>query len=611
MFFAFNSCLARYWPILLLVLTWVFLPFSDQAFTLKDHLCVMALLGFAIFLSARIKHVRLPPPVPSFFLLGLLISLALSLIHAGDLIGGSWASLRAFLFIGLALVLWGSQISTDYFKKVVVLAGTGVALFGMKQVFFPSFLNPGFIDLGKMQVFSTLGNPTYVAFFLLGSIPPTLSWLFSTRRLTPISLLSLALMAQVACLVATRSRHSIGALILAMAAVILYGRSTLFRILLAILIVVGGATIALWIHGHGILPLAMALKGRALIWASGTEIFRHFPWTGIGLENFTTRCLDAQITVLGTAWGQHLTFYAGYFLDTHNEYLEWFVGTGLLGGACFLGLNIWLLINLFRHPKTVTWEWKVGLISFQLAFIFSSVLHCAPLAFLYWVTVGYVGSKLIPKGFSFQVPHVVSLSFSVIAGVLLTLSSFFSFRTWQGAWAERKGIIFLAERDLWQARGSFQEAVQASPWNGSLRQKYATTLYLDQRYDLALKQLNQAEKRSGNPGILALKGEMMAKMGEIETAIAIFEKMTKALPNMVGPHFMLAQLYQTTGQEKLAHVHFKKALEIKPSEFNLGMTKEKIALQKTIAGRVLMDQGILTFAPDPSIQKSPTSSQPR
>ena len=89
-------------------------------------------------------------------------------------------------------------------------------------------------------------------------------------------------------------------------------------------------------------PLSIA--NRDSIWATSWTMFTERPLRGVGLGQYKWHYLDAQREML-KRW-PHLRWQYTHW--AHNEFLQWFAESGLVGGILFLFLWLWWGISAFR-----------------------------------------------------------------------------------------------------------------------------------------------------------------------------------------------------------------------------------------------------------------------
>ena len=188
----------------------------------------------------------------------------------------------------------------------------------------------------RMRVYGTLGNPNFVAAWLVATLPLAVVWALSgegRRRWLRWALVAL----QFAAVAATGSRAALLALPLGGLALLLCRVKARGWCL-------GGACVVavlLWLTPAR--PLTTTLKGRLAI---DHAVLRHAlevpPW-GFGPGAFALRF---------PAWQVEETGLAATPLDhAHNDFLEIYVDTGALGLGAFVALSACLLIVGFKHAR--------------------------------------------------------------------------------------------------------------------------------------------------------------------------------------------------------------------------------------------------------------------
>ncbi|MGC9489642.1 MAG: O-antigen ligase family protein [Thermovirgaceae bacterium] len=82
-----------------------------------------------------------------------------------------------------------------------------------------------------------------------------------------------------------------------------------------------------------------AVGNRDSIWATSYTMFRMHPLSGVGLGHYKWNYLEAQKEMLRRWPGKEWKF----TLWAHNEVLQWFCETGVVGGMIFILFGIWWL----------------------------------------------------------------------------------------------------------------------------------------------------------------------------------------------------------------------------------------------------------------------------
>src|SRR5207247_692815 len=202
------------------------------------------------------------------------------------------------------------------------------------QGFAPSLSARAVILFAASAAASTLGNPQFVAAWLVFSIPlyPALALRQPSTRARLRT--ALGALAAVTCLLMTRSASGL----LALAAVALFG--LLFRR--------PAASVRWVLAGVSLLLLVVAAylgwsthtgRGRIMIWVETLLIWMRHPWLGVGLGQYNLHQLEAQhrFFALGD-WTRNFHQNAAFVLDAHNQFLQILAEQGLLGFSVFLFL---------------------------------------------------------------------------------------------------------------------------------------------------------------------------------------------------------------------------------------------------------------------------------
>src|SRR5256884_2556739 len=300
----------------------------------------------------------------------------------------AWLS-YSLLVLGLLLFSFGhlrlwSPAFPERFAQVVYWTSLPISLLGIAQALVPGKLDFGLQALGKMAAFSTLGNPQFVAVWLVFSIPlyPALARTQpDARARLPTALVAIA---AVTCLLLTRSASGL----LALAAVALFGlllrtpSAVARRMLVAVsgllLVVAGGLG---WGDPTG--------AGRVMIWVETLLIWARHPWLGVGLGQYNLHQLEAQhrFFALGD-WTRAFHQNAAFVLDAHNQYLQILAEQGLLGLCLFLFLVALIIRGAKRglphdplsRGLAVAWFGQLVL------FLWNAPLFYAPVLILFWTT---------------------------------------------------------------------------------------------------------------------------------------------------------------------------------------------------------------------------------
>lgn len=583
--------------ILPIAAAWLFVPTFANAFQVKQYLITtgILLLALASFALPSRVPVCVPKGIAGSGLLLLFVAGSLSALAAGNgyLALTAWIELVAFMLL-VAILFSQRDVNAlqRAFETGLIVAAGGVGLFALKQFFLPGFLDPGFHALGKMKIYSTLGNPNLAAHVLMPALPVTLYRGIRTPGLHRALYFAL-LMVQAGGLLATQSRHALLAtLVMAVVALLWLGSTRVRRITLATLAV--GALIALaWLAWTALPPsVAHSVKGRWFVWRTAWEMFLNQPWLGVGLGGFGLHHLTHQAGLFASGGFSVYFDNAALIEEAHNQFLHWGATAGAGGLIGFTALTATALWQGWRSAAVRAHAPHVylALAGSVFAMLFVATLFYATVALLFWALLALVLRRA-------EAPmHALPLSrtelWVVLAAVmtLLAVSLWWGHREMRAGYFEARGDRHMEERDLWQAGRQYRNGLDWHPEHGKLRKKYATTLYLEGRHDEALRELALARRSSGDIAIRILEGEILTRDGRLDEATEVYRQISAAFPKMVSPRFILGQIYVLQGRRDEAAAEFGRILEIEPSPYNLNLTGDKVELQKEIARRYLREQ---------------------
>lgn len=198
----------------------------------------------------------------------------------------------------------------------------------------------------RMRIFATLGNPNFVAAFLVPLMPAAAAFLVTFKRRRGLFLVVLALMAL--SLLATGSRSGILALLAALVWLALLRRPADWGILaaLAALVVVFGLAFS---PGR---PLLTTLSGRYYIWRVTAGHLAERPLFGFGPGAFPVKYAEWEIEWWNSSRGSVMERgFTGFQNHAHNDYLEIAVEHGAAGLIGFLLLMLSFLVFAFRQAR--------------------------------------------------------------------------------------------------------------------------------------------------------------------------------------------------------------------------------------------------------------------
>jgi putative inorganic carbon (HCO3(-)) transporter len=389
------------------------------------------------------------------------------------------------------------------FLTAVVVAGTLAGGYGVAQNFGFDFImwNPTTYSAARM--FGTLGNPNFLAAFVLMCLPVAGMLFLMARRPRVKTLLLVMFLTMAVSIVFTKSRGAMYALAGQFLVLVVYfiydwrkSEGQLWkgnrRWLLA-LAVAAGLTL-FFPNVRSAIEVSVErtvatlnvkeihITPRLYIWRSAVQMIRDHPFLGSGLDTF-------QITFpkyrLAEYWRLE---WNGTPEKAHNFFLQIGATTGLLGLAAWLWLIGLYFIKLVKQlpglsPPRRHLAAAIGLA--QIGFLIQNQANFTVLSYglLFWFFFG-MGLSLdreeapaeaaLKKGEPFnlsKVPLPDWLLYLTAAG-LIFLGMVFSFRVWTADLYFKRGIIMLTSGYPEQAAADLAQSVALHPYREIYWVKY-------------------------------------------------------------------------------------------------------------------------------------------
>ena len=500
------------------------------------------------------------------------------------LLGLSW--MQGFKEAGLVplagyiLLLYVAKSEDEkYLRGGIVFAAVGVALYAIKQVMLPGWMEPSLDAPGKLRAFSTLGNPNFVASFLVASVPLCMFPRENTKHLAwmRVSAASIILVG----ITVTRCRHAWICLAVMLLWAVWGSLSPTRRRYLAGLAILGaGLGVALFLTSWKT-PFGPwhTMTGRMLIGGAAVNMIVNHPTLGVGLGRFAASYGASQGAVIDLF--PTLSTNASAVFDAHNEFLHTAAESGVLAGLAYAAFVAVLLWRVFRlTPDRAAWAAGISLAGQVVDRLFETPGLNPAGALVFWAVAGMI----VKEEFSEKAPpRGISRAMLALLTCLLLLFAFKGlFSHVKTEQQEAKGDRATLFKDAWLAEKHYRKAIAFNPGSAELRRKLGTCLYLLGRWDDALKEFNHATEWTGDVSAQIMIGEVLIRQRRLEEATGVYSKLIKEYPNFLTPRFLRGQIYIQEGQRGNGREEFLKALEVVPSSSNPLASREKIEFQKRL-----------------------------
>jgi O-antigen ligase len=377
----------------------VFFPGIDRPFSTPKIFLLGGVVIAGGIIAAGMGRLRWPT-LPSGFLFSLTAWFCALIVSA---LWGEFVSQRALwislLPVGWFLLLTAIRPRPDHIASAVALSGTVVAAIALLQYV---GIDP-FEVLGiaapaqggpRMQVFATLGNPDFVAAFLVSGLPLSLT------------------LGEIA---GHRILFAFGALLQGLAVFSTGSRASVLGVT-AILFWLGGSirfSNRLWLAGGVLLiagllvfapsrSLTATINGRLYIWKVNAPHLLERPFFGYGPGGFEPKYIEweTQFWRMGKGSGDDRSF-AQLQEHAHNDYIQVLIDSGLAGLFSLLSLLSSLFIFAFRRIRSTQDKLiagaSAGVAAMAAVAIVDFPFHRPTELFLFWTLASIVFSSDMRK----------------------------------------------------------------------------------------------------------------------------------------------------------------------------------------------------------------------
>lgn len=573
---------------LLVIVPLILTPWNYELFEFNKMLAVYAgaliiAAGWLIEMvrQKRLIFVKTPLDLP---LLLFLISQILATIFSIDRHTSVWGYYSRFhggllSTVSYLILYWAySTFMRDKTKKVIgviLSAGLVVSLYALAERL--GIDKHVWQQLVQERVFSTLGQPNWLAAYLLLLLPLSLARSLKKRRYWLLTAVYLA------ALWFTRSRS--GLLGLALAGLV-FGlmRWRKLTLILAALGLVGLAFTYRYLPKEtGLAETAPAISQggssssdiRQAVWKGAVDIWKHYPLFGSGAETFAYSYYNFRPV-------EHNLLSEWDFLynKAHNEFLNFLATSGAFGLGSYLFLIIWTSVWLLRTPHV---ELRTALLAAYLGVSVTNFFGFAvvPVALLFFLfpALALPSQKTKPVYHSlnnFQAAAITAICLLTFYGLL------FITRLWRADYLFNRGRQQVKAKLLTEGFQNLSRAVKLSPREPLFRNDLAEAeaqlayAYSSPSAELSQKFFDQAVRDADlviaqNPVNLNFwrsRIKIFLTLAELDPAysnraLQAFDRAISLAPTDPKLTYNLGLIYNQLGQTGLAEQLLVKTLALK------------------------------------------------
>jgi len=611
----------------------IVLPFAvDDSLMFSTQSAKFFLFGFAVIV------------IVSLFLLGIILRNLTKpvritpldiLLVAFFLYAGVWVLLNLdsyglpdhFIeFIGLAaLYIVFRRLDAGSFKFLFIallLSGAAQAIYGNLQLYgvFPSHHNifritGGFFNPGPYSGYLAIIFPIALAIYLSITLrdkevdPVFKNKLFRSIKISQSRILQIvsvtAVIAIVLVLPATRSRAAWLAVIVS-SFLILIDRYKLWKVIKARFNTIAKKTvlIVITIILTGIAAAGLyAMKkgsadGRLLIWKVTSNMIGDKPLFGHGYDRFSAYYLNYQADYFNNGGTQKEVVVADNTTRAFNEYLQVTAEGGVIGLLFIIAIAMSVFFGKSDDQEKANDKLilpaKMSLLAFGVFALFSYPAEILPIKLCLVMCLAWIASN--QESIQLKAIHSIILTKALrpvliivsASGLIFTISLFVPLKEKYNTSKQWKEAYFIYQMGSHETSvKQYRKIYERLKFNGKYLVNYGKAYSMAGEHEQAIKVLTRAEDFLPNTIVYTALGDSYKALDETCKAELAYLKAESILPDRFYPKYLLAKLYDETGQQIKA-VQMANDLLQKDIKVNSMAVEEIKAEMKTIMDKSKM-----------------------
>jgi len=306
--------------------------------------------------------------------------------------------------------------------------------------------------------------------------------------------------------------------------------------------------------------------GRFMEWRVSAPMIKDHPIKGVGHGRFAVEYLYYQSRYFENPVHNSLAYKAANIKQAHNEYLQAFCESGILGGLLFLSIWIFALWNIFYHLyRNRNYRRQY----YGLALIFLTILvhalvdtplHVLPVSVIAYIALGFIPAKesVIKK------IKVHSGIFRCMISVVLLLFLIFilgkSIYQYPGYNHWNRGVKY-ARNHYWEmAIEQYQSALKRLGGEGELQFHLGSAMVLSGSNSRGIYFLKESLKNFNDKNIYLSLGYGFLHLKNYVEAEKYTRIALSMFPDHLAPHLLLGEIYYYQGRVEDSKASLKKCI---------------------------------------------------
>lgn len=374
-------------------------------------------------------------------------------------------------------------------------------------------------------------------------------------------------------------------------------------VLLPAVVLAGACVSGLYFYKKG------SADGRTLVWKVSLEMIRDHPVTGVGLDRFKAHYMDYQVGYFEKDPEREESMVAGDSNYAFNDLIQQTAENGVIGLILILAILIVIFTFPLNRPDNLKAKEqlpdihnmdyelsviaKAGIASILVFSLFSYPAQILPLkislVFYLAVVAGLAPQKAISipelsgkrTGRSITFISKITLTLILLAGIAagyqFSRQYCQAYRDWQSAFQ-------VYQMGAWEAcLEDYEKAYPVLHDDGDFLTNYGKALSMAGEDSKAIEILQRATGRYPNTVVYTALGDSYKELGETGKAGQAYLHAWYMNPSRFYPKYLLAKLYDESGQKEKAVMTAKELLEKQVKIESTAIEEIKAEMEKIIS----------------------------
>lgn len=309
--------------------------------------------------------------------------------------------------------------------------------------------------------------------------------------------------------------------------------------------------------------------GRLFIWKVSTEIIKNNPVFGVGFDRFKAYYMNYQADYFAKHGETTEALVADNTYYAFNDWLQFVTENGLIGFLMlFIVLFVLFRIKVSNKNNHFFLLIKGTILAIGIFALFSYPMQILPIKLILVILLAFLGN-LDKKKFSilkfdntakpyaswvFKIAVFTVILLGLSKAIIYTQYLDKGFKTWKNA------MSIYQYGDYMGAINKYKNAYSILKKNGDFLMNYGKALSMNKQNLEAIQILEEAKQQLNTTIIETALGDSYKALEQNKKAEKAYQHAANMIPSRFYPNYLLAKLYEESGQNNKAYLKAKEIL---------------------------------------------------